>query len=74
VWSVWCYKNVAVTILKGRDLQGGMDKLKPKFVIADKFLDLKTMDPSMLIEHLEEQIQVREMSVQERVQKMLKRV
>jgi hypothetical protein len=46
-------------------------KLKPELKLADKFLDLKTLDTNIILNHLDEQIQVREMSVEKRLKKDL---
>lgn len=41
-------------------------KLKLQFKLADKFLDLKTVDTNMVIAHLEEQIKLRETPIEKR--------
>jgi hypothetical protein len=46
-------------------------QLRPELKIADNFLDLKTLDTNILLDHLDEQIKVREMSVEKRL-KLLK--
>jgi len=48
-----------------------MSKLKPKFKIADKFLD--TMEDSPIIMQLEEQIKLREMPIEEQAKYLLKK-
>ncbi len=47
------------------------NKLKPELKLADKFLDLKTLDTNIILDHLDEQIQAREMSVEKRLKKDL---
>ncbi|MBI4145753.1 hypothetical protein HY489_00260 [Candidatus Woesearchaeota archaeon] len=49
-----------------------MKKMKPEFKVADKYLDLKTLDTNVVLEHLDEQIKLREMSVEARFKKKLK--
>jgi len=44
-------------------------KIEPKFQLADEFLDLKTVKPGALVEHLEEQIKLRALSVEKRFKK-----
>jgi hypothetical protein len=46
-------------------------RLKPELKIADKFLDLKTMDTNIILDHLDEQIRLREMPIEQR-KKLLK--
>ncbi len=46
-----------------------MRKLKPELKIADKFLDLKTLDTNIILNHLDEQIRLREMPVEKRLKK-----
>jgi len=46
-------------------------QLKPELKIADKFLDLKTMDTNIILNHLDEQIRLREMPVEKRLKKDL---
>ena len=46
-------------------------KLKPELKIADKFLDLKTLDTNIILDHLDEQIKLREMPIEQR-KKLLK--
>ncbi len=48
-----------------------LKQLKPDFKLADKFLDLKTLDTNITLDHLDEQMKVREMSVEKRL-KLLK--
>lgn len=43
-----------------------MKKLKPELKIADKFLDLKTVDADIILSHLDEQIKLREMPIDKR--------
>lgn len=47
-------------------------KLKPKFKLADEFLDLKTADTNMIIEELEELIKLRELPIQEHAKRLRK--
>lgn len=37
-----------------------MKKLKPEMKIADKMLDLKTLDTNIILSHLDEQIKLRD--------------
>jgi len=46
-------------------------ELLPKFKIADNFLDLKNTDTSILIEHIEQQIELREMPIEEHAKQLL---
>lgn len=46
-------------------------KIKPELKIADKFLDLKTLDTNIILNHLDEQIKMREMPVEKRLKKDL---
>jgi len=46
-------------------------QLKPELKIADKFLDLKTLDTNIILDHLDEQIKLREMPVEKRLKKDL---
>jgi len=48
-----------------------MKKIKPEFKLADKILDLKTLDTNVILNHLDEQIKLREMPVEKRL-KLLK--
>jgi hypothetical protein len=43
-----------------------MKKLKPELKIADRMLDLKTMDANIILNHLDEQIKLREMPIEKR--------
>ncbi len=43
-----------------------MKKLKPDLKLADKFLDLKTVDTNIVLDHLDEQIKLREMPIEKR--------
>jgi hypothetical protein len=47
-----------------------MKKVKPEFKIADKMLDLKTLDANIILNHLDEQIKLRETPIEKR--KLLK--
>lgn len=49
----------------------GTSGLKPELKIADKFLDLKTLDTNIILDHLDEQIKLREMPIEQR-KKLLK--
>ncbi len=46
-----------------------MRKLRPELKIADKFLDLKALDTNIILNHLDEQITLREMPVEKRLKK-----
>ncbi len=52
-------------------IKSELKQLKPDLKLADKFLDLKTLDTNVLLDHLDEQIKVREMPVEKRL-KLLK--
>ena len=43
-----------------------MSDIKPKLKIADKFLDLKTLDTNIILNHLDEQIRLREAPIDKR--------
>lgn len=43
-----------------------MKKIKPDLKLADKFLDLKTIDADIILNHLDEQIKLREMPIEKR--------
>jgi hypothetical protein len=47
-----------------------MKRIKPELKIADKLLDLKTLDTNIILNHLDEQIKLREMPIEKR--KLLK--
>jgi len=47
-------------------------KLKPKYQLADEYLDLRTLDTNVIVEHLEEQIRLRETAVDRKLSKLLK--
>ena len=47
-----------------------MKKIKPEFKLG-KILDLKTVDSNIILDHLDEQIKLREMPVEKRL-KLLK--
>lgn len=46
-----------------------MKKLKPEMKLADKILDLKTLDTNIILDHLDEQIKLREMPIQKRLKR-----
>lgn len=43
-----------------------MNDIRPKLKIADKFLNLKTVDTNIILNHLDEQIKLRETPVDKR--------
>jgi len=47
------------------------NKLKPELKLADKFLDLKTLDTNIILNHLDDQIKMREVPVEKRLKKDL---
>lgn len=49
-------------------------KVKPELKIADEFLDLRTIDTSVIVEHLEEQIKLREMGIEKQFGRKLKKI
>ena len=48
-------------------------KLAPDLKFADKFLDLKTLDTNIILNHLDEQIKLRDMPVEKRLKKTTSR-
>lgn len=46
-------------------------RLKPELKIADKMLDLKTMDTNIILNHLDEQIKLREAPLEKRIKKLM---
>jgi hypothetical protein len=48
-----------------------MNKIKPELKIADKMLDLKTMDTNIILNHLDEQIKLREAPLEKRIKKLM---
>ena len=44
-------------------------KLKPEFKLSKDFLDLRNIDTNVLVNYLEEQITLREMSVEKKLKK-----
>ena len=46
-------------------------RLKPDLKIADKFLDLKTLDTNIILNHLDEQIQMRELPIEKKLKRDL---
>ena len=49
-------------------------KVEPKFRFADDFLDLKTLNTNVIIAQLEENIKLREMSIEHQLKKKFMRV
>jgi len=47
-----------------------MNKIKPEMKIADKMLDLRTMDTNIILNHLDEQIKLREMTIDKRMKRV----
>ena len=45
--------------------------LKPQLKIADKFLDLKTLDTNIILNHLDEQIKMRELPIEKKLKRDL---
>ncbi|MEM3154085.1 MAG: hypothetical protein QW165_00775 [Candidatus Woesearchaeota archaeon] len=45
--------------------------IKPDLKLADKFLDLKAVDTNIILDHLDEQIKLRELPIEQR-KKLLK--
>lgn len=48
-----------------------MNKIKPELKIADRMLDLKTLDTNIILNHLDDQIKLRELPINARVKKGL---
>ena len=46
-----------------------MSKLKPDLKLAEKFLDVNAFDANVFIQHLDEQIKLREMSIEKRLKR-----
>ena len=46
-----------------------MKKLKLELKLADKFLDLKTVGTNVILDHLDEQIRLREMPIEKRLKR-----
>ena len=49
-------------------------KLKPKFKIADNFIDSDSINSQIIIEHIEQQIELREMPIEEHAAHWLKKL
>ena len=49
-------------------------KVKPKFQIAENFLDLKAVKENVIISHLEEQIKMRDMSAEKMISKRIRKL
>jgi len=48
-------------------------KIKPQMQLAEKFLDLRTMENNVVIQELEENIKLREMPIEKHLKKNLRR-
>lgn len=44
-------------------------KVQPEFKLADEFLDLKTLNTNVVVQHLEEQMKLREMPIEKHLKK-----
>lgn len=49
-----------------------MKDLRPKFKIADDFL-VQNLDANVIVEHLEEQIELRELPIEEHAKRLLRK-
>ncbi len=47
------------------------ERLKPELKIADKMFDLKTMDANIVLNHLDEQIKLREAPIEGKIKTLL---
>ena len=47
--------------------------IKPELKIADNFLDLRTQETNVIVQHLEEQIRLRELPLEKQIQKSLRK-
>ncbi len=52
-----------------RKIKAGKLNMKPEFKVSDEFLTLKDMDTNVIVERLEGEIQMREMSVEKKLKK-----
>ncbi len=52
-------------------LERHASKIKPTLRVADDILNLTTLDTNVLVKHLDEQIRLREMSVESRFKKKI---
>ena len=50
-------------------MEAKKSKLKPEFKLSKDFLDLRNIDTNVLVNYLEEQIKLREMSVEKKLKK-----
>lgn len=48
-------------------------RAKPELKIADNFLDLRTQETNVIVQHLEEQIKLRELPLEKQIQKSLRK-
>lgn len=49
-------------------------KIKPQLKISEDFLNLKTLSSSVIAQHLEESIKLRELPVEKRLKRELERI
>ena len=48
-------------------------KIEPKFKLAEEFIDLKTLNTNIIMEHLEESIKARELPLERQIKKQILR-
>lgn len=48
-------------------------RAKPELKIADHFLNLRTQETNVIVQHLEEQIRLRELPLEKQIQKSLRK-
>ncbi len=51
-------------------LQRKESKIKTEFKIADGYLDLRTLDTNILVQHLDAEIKKRELTIEKRVKQL----
>ncbi len=56
-----------------KKIQPEKQKIKPFLQLSDDVLDLRTLDTNIIVAHLEEQIKLREMPVDQQAKKKLVR-
>ncbi len=47
-------------------------KVKPKFRISEDYIDLRTLDTNVIVEHLEYNLKLRELPVEKRIAEKIK--
>lgn len=49
-------------------------KVKPQLKLSEEFLDLKTMETNLIVQHLEESMKLRELPVEKRFKRELEKI